>query len=118
MTKHSSMYQKYNQNLQGTPDAYSDEDTEAGEIDENANPDRPERAYRKVDYKELYSSCQNLVLKVEAIIKDDKGNVVVRKPINKFSELFEEALNYKESVARSLITKVQSMESKNKDNEF
>jgi len=92
----------------GTPDAYSDNDWNHDE--HAARTEVPERAQRKVDLKELYSSCRNLLMEVEAVIKDRKGNILVKKPIKTFSELFELADEHREHMLPALIEKVKVQE--------
>ena len=63
-------FKEYNVNLQGTPDAYSERENQSENSEFYL---QPERAQRQVDFKEVYSLCQNLILKIELVIKDRNG---------------------------------------------
>ena len=56
-----AVYQKYQKNLKGTPDAYSD--TESTHSSENIKYQRPADVRQEVqDSKEVYFSCRDLLL--------------------------------------------------------
>ena len=100
LNKKKQLFSKYNQNLQGTPDAYSESESD----DDNPldNDDRPKRANRQVDYKEVYSLCRNLLLKVERVVLDKNGVEITRKPTHKFSDVFDlgnDTTSFDQSVA-------------------
>ena len=61
---------EYRPNLEGTADAYSESEKEEAE--------RPERAQKKLDYREIYSLCKKLLLKIELVITDKNGNQIIR----------------------------------------
>jgi hypothetical protein len=52
-------------------------------------------APKKLDIREMYASCRNLLLEVRGVIKDKNGTVLERKPLTKFSDLFKLAINHK-----------------------
>lgn len=40
--------------------------------------------------QEIYNSCKKLLFKVDLIVKDAKGEVLINKRLSKFSEIFNE----------------------------
>lgn len=93
--------QHIGQNLQDTPDAYSDTD------DETKSTKRQETT-KKLEIKKMYASCRKLMLEIRAIIKDADGKILDSRPLNKFSELFKLAFTFKDRLIPALIEKAKA----------
>jgi len=79
--------QNYLVNLEGTKDSYSDSE-ESSEV-RRAKPNLIFNNGGNNDKLAAYSSCKKLLFKVDLIIKNAKGDVVVEKQLEKFSEIFD-----------------------------
>ena len=46
-------------------------------------------AAKVIDASEVYASCKKLLFKVDLIIKNAKGEIILEKKLSKFSEIFD-----------------------------
>lgn len=58
----------------------------------------------------MYASCRNLLLEVRGVIKDQNGQILERKPIKKFSELFRLAMKHKDKLIPALLEKANAQD--------
>ena len=68
--------------MKGTNDAFSDYEYKS----RDQPKDQPE------NFREVYSSCKNMLFEVTAVIKNSSGKEVSREPISSLSEIFEMAM--------------------------
>lgn len=78
-----NMFQEYKFDLMGSKDSYSDSDK-----DSLKKPST--QTFNNEKTKTLYSSCERLLFQLEMVIKNKKGEVILKKFIKNFQDIVAE----------------------------
>lgn len=111
--KESTVFEDYFKNLKGTSDAYSDTESDLPYYGSSKRANQPEESS---DFKEVYSSCRNLLFEATCVVKDSSGSTVLSQPVNSLSQIFDLAMQ-KEDLVSSMVQKAKGQDRRNRERE-